>query len=194
MGLAPIFVEKIFEIIVEINKQGTPILLVEQNALMALDVADRGYVLETGHDRARRRREGAARERAGAQDVPRRGLEQAPPTPQRKVRRREQEADPRRPAGAPVRHRQRRADAVRRDEAELAGGGRVAAAGDEHGAEPVERGLAGVPVGEREQRVARAAAAVGVDRARVGGGRALGVGERRRARGAVAGVAWKNAR
>jgi branched-chain amino acid transport system ATP-binding protein len=49
MGLAPIFVEKIFEIIVEINSQGTPILLVEQNALMALDVANRGYVLETGH-------------------------------------------------------------------------------------------------------------------------------------------------
>jgi branched-chain amino acid transport system ATP-binding protein len=48
MGLAPIFVEKIFEIVVEINKQGTPILLVEQNALMALEVADRGYVLETG--------------------------------------------------------------------------------------------------------------------------------------------------
>jgi branched-chain amino acid transport system ATP-binding protein len=48
MGLAPIFVEKIFEIIIEINKQGTPILLVEQNALMALDVAQRGYVLETG--------------------------------------------------------------------------------------------------------------------------------------------------
>ena len=49
MGLAPIFVEKIFEIVKEINEQGTPILLVEQNALMALDVADRGYVLETGH-------------------------------------------------------------------------------------------------------------------------------------------------
>jgi branched-chain amino acid transport system ATP-binding protein len=48
MGLAPIFVEKVFETIVEINKQGTPILLVEQNALMALEVADRGYVLETG--------------------------------------------------------------------------------------------------------------------------------------------------
>jgi branched-chain amino acid transport system ATP-binding protein len=48
MGLAPIFVERIFEIVVEINKQGTPILLVEQNALMALDVANRGYVLETG--------------------------------------------------------------------------------------------------------------------------------------------------
>jgi branched-chain amino acid transport system ATP-binding protein len=48
MGLAPIFVEKVFETIVEINEQGTPILLVEQNALMALEVADRGYVLETG--------------------------------------------------------------------------------------------------------------------------------------------------
>ena len=48
MGLAPIFVEKIFEIIREINAQGTPILLVEQNALMALDTANRGYVLETG--------------------------------------------------------------------------------------------------------------------------------------------------
>jgi branched-chain amino acid transport system ATP-binding protein len=49
MGLAPIFVEKIFEIIREINDQGTPILLVEQNALMALETANRGYVLETGH-------------------------------------------------------------------------------------------------------------------------------------------------
>ncbi|HEX7525923.1 MAG TPA: ABC transporter ATP-binding protein [Gaiellaceae bacterium] len=48
MGLAPIFVQRIFETIVEVNKQGTSILLVEQNALMALDVADRGYVLETG--------------------------------------------------------------------------------------------------------------------------------------------------
>jgi branched-chain amino acid transport system ATP-binding protein len=48
MGLAPIFVERIFETIVEVNKQGTSILLVEQNALMALDVASRGYVLETG--------------------------------------------------------------------------------------------------------------------------------------------------
>jgi branched-chain amino acid transport system ATP-binding protein len=48
MGLAPIFVEKIFEIVREINDQGTPILLVEQNALMALDTAHRGYVMETG--------------------------------------------------------------------------------------------------------------------------------------------------
>ena len=48
MGLAPIFVERIFETVVEVNKQGTPVLLVEQNALMALDVAKRGYVMETG--------------------------------------------------------------------------------------------------------------------------------------------------
>jgi branched-chain amino acid transport system ATP-binding protein len=48
MGLAPIFVERIFEIVVEINKRGTPVLLVEQNALMALEVAQRGYVMETG--------------------------------------------------------------------------------------------------------------------------------------------------
>jgi branched-chain amino acid transport system ATP-binding protein len=48
LGLAPIFVERIFEIIREISDQGTTILLVEQNALMALDAADRGYVLETG--------------------------------------------------------------------------------------------------------------------------------------------------
>ena len=48
MGLAPIFVDRIFETIVAINKDGTPILLVEQNALMALDVASRGYVMQTG--------------------------------------------------------------------------------------------------------------------------------------------------
>ena len=48
MGLAPILVDKIFEIIQEINKEGTTILLVEQNALIALGIAHRGYVLETG--------------------------------------------------------------------------------------------------------------------------------------------------
>jgi len=48
MGLAPILVEEIFAIIKEINSQGVSILLVEQNALMALSVANRGYVLETG--------------------------------------------------------------------------------------------------------------------------------------------------
>jgi branched-chain amino acid transport system ATP-binding protein len=48
MGLAPILVEQIFEIIKTINKQGTTVLLVEQNALMALGVANRGYILQTG--------------------------------------------------------------------------------------------------------------------------------------------------
>ena len=48
MGLSPIMVEEIFRIIQEINKQGTTILLVEQNALMALSISHRAYVLETG--------------------------------------------------------------------------------------------------------------------------------------------------
>lgn len=48
MGLAPILVEQIFEIIRTINQQGTTVLLVEQNALMALGIAHRGYILQTG--------------------------------------------------------------------------------------------------------------------------------------------------
>jgi branched-chain amino acid transport system ATP-binding protein len=56
MGLAPILVESIFETVQDINKEGGTILLVEQNALMALQVAHRGYVIQTGeivlHDEA----------------------------------------------------------------------------------------------------------------------------------------------
>jgi branched-chain amino acid transport system ATP-binding protein len=48
MGLAPVLVESIFDVIKVINQQGTTILLVEQNALMALSVATRGYVIQTG--------------------------------------------------------------------------------------------------------------------------------------------------
>jgi branched-chain amino acid transport system ATP-binding protein len=48
MGLAPILVELVFRIIQEINAQGTTILLVEQNAHMALSIANRGYVIQTG--------------------------------------------------------------------------------------------------------------------------------------------------
>jgi branched-chain amino acid transport system ATP-binding protein len=49
MGLAPMLVETIFKVVREVNEQGTTILVVEQNALMALQVATRGYVIETGH-------------------------------------------------------------------------------------------------------------------------------------------------
>jgi branched-chain amino acid transport system ATP-binding protein len=48
MGLAPILVEQIFEIVKDINASGTTVLLVEQNALMALGIAQRGYILQTG--------------------------------------------------------------------------------------------------------------------------------------------------
>ena len=79
MGLAPIFVERIFETIVEVNKQGTSILLVEQNALMALDVANRGYVLETGHVALADDAKALAQNARGAQDVPRRDVARSDP-------------------------------------------------------------------------------------------------------------------
>ena len=65
MGLAPLLIKEIFSIIVDINKAGTTILLVEQNANMALSIADRAYVLETG----RITLSGDAKELAASEDV-----------------------------------------------------------------------------------------------------------------------------
>ena len=70
MGLSPILTEEIFRIITEINSQGTSILLVEQNALMALSVANRAYVLETGSIVLAGDREGSTREPAGHECLP----------------------------------------------------------------------------------------------------------------------------
>ena len=65
MGLAPVLVDVVFEIIEKVNKQGTTILLVEQNALAALNIASYAYVLETGHISL----EGPAKELAGNEAV-----------------------------------------------------------------------------------------------------------------------------
>ena len=73
MGLAPVLVEQIFETVLAINRQGVTILLVEQNAAMALSIAERGYVLETG----RLPLEGGARELAENPEVRRAYLGEA---------------------------------------------------------------------------------------------------------------------
>jgi branched-chain amino acid transport system ATP-binding protein len=73
MGLAPVLVEQIFETVLAINRQGVTVLLVEQNAAMALSIAERGYVLETG----RLPLEGAARELADNPEVRRAYLGEA---------------------------------------------------------------------------------------------------------------------
>jgi branched-chain amino acid transport system ATP-binding protein len=65
MGLVPILVQQIFDIIVDMNRQGTTILLVEQNAQMALSIANRAYVLETG----RITMSGDAKELAASEEV-----------------------------------------------------------------------------------------------------------------------------
>jgi branched-chain amino acid transport system ATP-binding protein len=73
MGLAPVLVEQIFDTVQTINRQGVTILLVEQNAAMALSIAERGYVLETG----RLPLEGPARELADNPEVRRAYLGEA---------------------------------------------------------------------------------------------------------------------
>ena len=70
MGIAPILVERIYETIAEINKQGMTILLVEQNANFALEVSKRGYVLETGTVVADRRVGGAADQPRSPEGLP----------------------------------------------------------------------------------------------------------------------------
>ena len=69
LGLAPIIVEEIFELIGKIREIGKTVLLIEQNASMALAIADRGYVLETGHVTLFRRRQRAAGEPRGQEGV-----------------------------------------------------------------------------------------------------------------------------
>ena len=65
MGLAPLLIKEIFSIIEDINHEGTTVLLVEQNANMALSIAHRAYVMETG----RITLQGAAKELAASEDV-----------------------------------------------------------------------------------------------------------------------------
>ena len=79
LGLAPILVQQIFKIIREINARGMTILLVEQNALQALSIANRGYVLQTGECVLSGDGAGPDGQRDGPQGLPRRGLTRGPP-------------------------------------------------------------------------------------------------------------------
>ena len=175
MGLAPIFVERIFETVIEVNKQGTPVLLVEQNALMALDVARARLRHGDGPNRPRRPRGRAQDERAGPQDVPGRGLGT---DNHGRVRRGEQDADARASACEAMRHLECARDGVARDESERSCSHRVAAARDDDASEPRQRGLTAGPVGVRKERMTGAPGPVGVERALVGCCRELGLGER----------------
>ena len=74
LGLAPLLVQQIFQTIREINRQGTVVLLVEQNANLALRMADRAYVLEAGQIVLEGSRRGAPGERRGPAGVPRRAV------------------------------------------------------------------------------------------------------------------------
>ena len=187
MGLAPIFVDRIFETIVEINKEGTPILLVEQNALMALDVADRGYVLQTGTIVL----EGPAKDlktnERGPQDVPRRGLAR-----RRRLRLRRR-ALPETSSGAyggasrtPTRARPPAtpcaiSSALAIEWLGTKPSARAAIAsrqpGDDDAAEPGEHGRTASPVRVGEERVARLARAVCGERLLIRGRRSLGLDE-----------------
>ena len=71
LGLAPMLIEQIRDIIVDINADGVSVLLIEQNAMMALSIADYGYVMESGKDRDGRRTQEAARRRGRARVLPR---------------------------------------------------------------------------------------------------------------------------
>ena len=193
MGLAPIFVERIFEIIHEINEQGTTILLVEQNALMALDAAHRGYVLETGHVVLDRRRE----------EPPRRTSRYARPTsarpraspPTRSGKYGGESRKPMRvgrPCGrAPSRARRR---AARRDEAELPGRGGVPAAGDEHAPRRSSAGWQAAQSRNGRSGWHGAARAVRRRARGVGRPRPLGLPRARRVARRRARIAWKSAR
>ena len=170
MGLAPISSRRSSRSSREINTQGTPILLVEQNALMALDAASRGYVLETGKSRSKAPRRSCARTTRFAR--PTWARTSAPCRPPAAYLEREYGGASKKPI---------RASPPARPWAISSAGGTpcvgtkperasrlmVAAARDDDRSEPVERGPAARPVGVGQERVAGAARAIGGERALV---------------------------